>query len=682
MTGPVGRRRGALLASLGFLALVRLLPLPSVFRDGSVVLPSNDPYYYRYWVDVMHAGGAPWDLPAAVANGEPLLVTVLWLVSLPVAGSQWATGAVLAWYPVVTTVLTGYLVYRLGTYVSDDHRVGLAAVLLLATVPAHAIRTVVGFADHHAFDYLWLTMTAYALTVLLDRPARDRTTWLLSGGLAVGLAGQVLAWNAGPLLIVPAGLAVAVGAFDAVGRATGRPSSLVPVVVGVGGGAGLVLLAHAGLGWQSTATAASLGLLLLGTLGVHAATEAVRRAGAGPGALAGVGLAGLVATGTALWLLAGGVPTVLEGGLARLTARSPIGEVAGLGTAFGPVLGPLILLGFAPFLALPGIALAVRQLRRRRDIAWVPVLVYVLYFTGLALVQRRFAGELAPTLAVVGGFGFVWVLAWFELITPPATLRPTDREDPPAEGILHPPDRTRLALLGGIGSIVLGTGTLFTGIISERLSIDPEAVRAAKWMRAYAGERGWVYPETYVLSEWDRNRMFNHFVNGQAESYAYAEQVYEAFLFSSDPETWYGRLDGRVGFVVTTDLDDLGSVASRRTYTRLHRFLGSAAGGTDGLGHYRAVYASPDGGVKVFTLVPGATLAGRTDPTRERVRVSTTVELEGATDAGFDYVRETTTDEDGAFSVRVAHPGRYAVGDGTVVVTERAVTAGETIATE
>lgn len=56
--------------------------------------------------------------------------------------------------------------------------------------------------------------------------------------------------------------------------------------------------------------------------------------------------------------------------------------------------------------------------------------------------------------------------------------------------------------------------------------------------------------------------------------------------------------------------------------------------GTDGLCHYRAVYASPDGSYKMFMLVPGATLVGET--VRERVRITTTVTFGEST---FEYVR-------------------------------------------
>jgi dolichyl-diphosphooligosaccharide--protein glycosyltransferase len=415
---------------------------------------------------------------------------------------------------------------------------------------------------------------------------------------------------------------------------------------------------------------ASVALLLLGSLAVHALTEAIRRAGYGPRTLAGLGL-GAGAAGAAVWLLVP-VPTpAVVRGVARLTRSSRVGEVSGLGAAFGPVLGPLVLLGFASVLAVPGFGLAVRDAWRRRDRSWLPVLCYTVSLAALAGLQRRFAGELAPFLAVPGGLGLLWLLARLDLVRPLASARGAGADADPA---IEAPDRTRLALLGGIATVVLGAGTVYTRYITSQVSVDPGAVRAARWMRAYAADRDWTFPDSYVFTEWDRSRAFNYLVNGRARSYGFARRNYEAFLFATSPETWYDRLEGRVGFVVTRDLDHVGRVAPDRLYTRLHRHLGSAADGTDGLGHFRAVYAGADGRYKAFTLVPGATLAGRAD--RERVRVSTTVDLGDTT---FEYAREAPTDADGWFSVTVAHPGRYTVGDETVVVSERAVSTGERI---
>ena len=112
----------ALAALLAVVALVRLLPFPTVYHAGDVVLSSNDPYYYRYWVEQSGALGA---LPDAVAHGEPLLVVTMRAV-VAVLG-PWSAGHVLAWYPVVSAVVTALLVYVLAVRLTDDARVGLAA---------------------------------------------------------------------------------------------------------------------------------------------------------------------------------------------------------------------------------------------------------------------------------------------------------------------------------------------------------------------------------------------------------------------------------------------------------------------------------------------------------------------------------------------------------------------------
>jgi len=168
--------------------------------------------------------------------------------------------------------------------------------------------------------------------------------------------------------------------------------------------------------------------------------------------------------------------------------------------------------------------------------------------------------------------------------------------------------------------------------------------------------------------------MFNYFMNGESRSYAFARENYEPFLSSMDPESQYQELNGKIGFVVTTDLDQ--DVPADITYARLHQRFGSAgSSGAPGVGHYRAVYASGDESVKVFTLVSGANLTGTATP-NETVTISTRVEIDGAE---FDYRRRAGTDADGDFSVTVAHPGTYEVGNRTVTVSEDAVQNGENV---
>ena len=186
----------ALVAALAVVVLLRLTPVTDVYQSGAVVLSGNDPYAYRYAVEQLVQGNAaPWSLPDGVATGEPLLVVTLWLGAVFLGGSQWATDTVIAWYPVVSALLTALLVYGIATRASGDPRVGLAAVLLLATIPMHGIRTSVGFADHHAFDYVFLVLTVYALVGIVQSANRPHLTD--ASLLAVGLAGQLLAWEAG-----------------------------------------------------------------------------------------------------------------------------------------------------------------------------------------------------------------------------------------------------------------------------------------------------------------------------------------------------------------------------------------------------------------------------------------------------------------------------------------------------
>ncbi|MFC7173271.1 STT3 domain-containing protein [Haloplanus litoreus] len=199
---PSGRRRVpirlALAAALALVVVVRLPTVFDVFRDDWVVLVSNDPYFYRYLVDQSLAGGPIPSLPARAVAGEPLLVATLATATTLLGGSTWASGFVLAWYPVVAAVVTAGLVYGIAVRVSGDVRVGLASAGLLAVTPAHAYRTALGVADHHAFDYVWLALTVLVVVDLLTRHERDRRTWLGAGVLAVAVAAQTLSWEAAP----------------------------------------------------------------------------------------------------------------------------------------------------------------------------------------------------------------------------------------------------------------------------------------------------------------------------------------------------------------------------------------------------------------------------------------------------------------------------------------------------
>ena len=675
------RLRTALVAALALVVLVRLPTVQEVFRDDWVVLASNDPYLYRYLVDQALLDGPLPSLPDRALQGEPLLVATLAVAAWPFDAGTWGSGFVVAWYPVVAAVVTAALVYGAATRLTDDPRIGLAAAGLLAVTPAHAYRTALGVADHHAFDYVWLALTALAVIELLSRSERDRRTWLAAGGLAVGVAAQALAWEAAPLLLLPLAPGLALAALVEIRRP--GPERLAPVVAGLVGGAALAHLVHLLLGWQYVAVVYALDLLALGSVGLLALVVGIRRLdGSWTWLVAAEIVLGIGAAVAVRWISV--VSTELDAGL-DFFLRSGPAELAGVGANYGAV-GVLVILGFASVLAAPTLLLAANWGWQRLEPGWLVVGVYAIHFGVLAGLQRRFAGELAPFAAILGGVGFVLLASWFDLVKPPVPRRLGGEADPdPAvaadgggDDALAVPDRTRVALLAGLAGVAVGSGSLYAALIDRRLVITDATYEAARWISAYVDEHDVPYPESYVLSKWGRNRIYNYFVNGEAASYGYARRTYEDFLFSNDADSWHEEFADRVGFVVTRDLPHLGLISASTVQSTLHDRYGSATiSNIGGVGHFRAVFATDDGARKVFRVVPGATISGPAPAETARVRLVADVSIPGAE---FEYVRRATV-TDGTFEVTVANPGTYRIGQGdaTVEVSGRAVRAGETV---
>jgi dolichyl-diphosphooligosaccharide--protein glycosyltransferase len=179
--------------------------------------------------------------------------------------------------------------------------------------------------------------------------------------------------------------------------------------------------------------------------------------------------------------------------------------------------------------------------------------------------------------------------------------------------------------------------------------------QTAVWMRSYAEDRGWNYPNNYVFSRWGRNRVFNYFVSGESQSYGYARANYGSFLQATNGQEWYSKLQSRAGFVAVTDTaeqfgaDTLGN--------RLWTENGGGDDSVSGLGHYRLSHVSPSAEYKVYTLVEGVTLQGSAEAD-VTVTVRREVEREETT---FTYERTVTANEEGQFTVRVPYEGEYQV---------------------
>ncbi|WP_323677108.1 hypothetical protein [Halorubellus sp. PRR65] len=662
----VGRLElAAVVGALALVLVLRLTSVPLVFQGDAVVLSSNDPYYYRYWLEQLLSDPETTlsSLPGTVSKGEPLMLAALWFVTVALGGTAVTAGTVLAWFPVVSAVLSAALVYAIAVVVTDDRRIGVASVVMLAVLPSHAFRTSVGFADHHAFDYPWLALTLLG-TVLIANWARSEgaTDVGVIGGIAsigVGVAGQTLAWEAGPLLIAPLGVAIAAMSVTAVNRNESVLTSVGPIVAGVGLAAALAWFGHSTYSWHTTLVASAPLMLTLSGGGVLVVGELWYRLDLPTAGLVVVELVGVAAGTFAFQSLRPEMWSRLTSSVTeRLLARRNIAEVQSL---FSDSAGWLLLFGFLLLLALPYVVWA--SYRLLDDDRWTPVAVYAWYLLVLAAIQVRFAGQLSLLVAVFAGFGFIHLAAWIDVARPPAPL---------SGGVvqrLTVPDRRQALTLVGLFVLISGLSIVQVPVKTSQTTAPNQGYDAAAWVAEYSDAHDMQYPENYVFSQWAHNRMYNYFVSGESRSYGFARSNYADFVTSTNETKWYERIQDRVGFIVTsTDVIANGSTLG----TRLHRHNGSRAASTAGLAHYRLLHAEDGGAYKVFTLVEGAEIRGETEP-NSSVTVRTTVTLESYS---FEYVRETTTDANGSYSVRVPYPGTYRVAGESVRVPEDAVRNG------
>ncbi|WP_049979531.1 STT3 domain-containing protein [Halolamina rubra] len=682
---PPRRVGGAIVAALAFVVAVRLVAYPSVFRSEHIVFLGNDPYAYRYLLlESLEQGAGVTSLPDSVLLGEPLMLAALLAVTKLLGGTVETADLVLAWYPVVAGLVTAALVYVLAVQVTDDRRVGVASVVMLAVTPVHAYRTAIGFADHHAFDYVWLAITAVAAVALLQRTSMgeedDRkvvTLWTLAlgGVVAVGVAGQVLAWNAGPLLLLPIALYGVVRATAAVDTGT-SPLADLPLVGAIGLGGVLAVVVHTTLDWQELYIVATPLLLAAGLGAVLLVGEGARRYGLSARMTMGL----VAAAGAVVFVVA--YTVVPEFGaeftqeLDRLVGGGSvegIAETASLfGTQYGTIVGPFFFFGLTLFFALPYMAWSLAAGWSQNRPVWQLAGSYSTVFLLLALLQVRFAGQLALFSSVFAGVAVVHLSAVTGATVRPAMVAEdgldTWSERAPRLPAFSMPNRDTVLAVGMIVLLVGGLGAVISPARTTSLMVSDESYEAATFMDDHATEESWEYPQNYVFSEWGDSRMYNAIVNGESRSYGYAQSNYGDFLTSANASTWYQRLNGRTGFVVVDRHNGLSSTDDELMYNRLHAWGNET-------GHYRAVWASDDGSMKVFTLVPGATVTGSADP-NATVTATTTVEVGGEE---VTYSRTVTADASGNYSVRVPYPGTYEIADGSVTVSEEAVENGRPV---
>ncbi|OYR69613.1 hypothetical protein DJ79_02700 [Halorubrum ezzemoulense] len=710
---------GALLAVAG----ARLVAAPAVFREGFVVSPSNDTYFFRYWQErlVARADGA-FDLGlfadmGGAASTRPLAHATNWWVTALLGGAD-AAPAVAAWLPVVASVCLGYLVYRTARLLTGDVRVALAAVLFYGLAPVNVVYTSVGFLDHQAHQYLWLGLLVATLTALgtdiarrttstdartaARAHARDARMWAIALGLAVAVPASAHAWGGSPLTFVPVAAVVGFRVALDVRRDRSPTFANAPLLGGLAVGAGLALAAHLALGWHESIAAVTPVLVAGGALVVVGLGELWRRVSLPPLALvaaeAVVAVGGLVAYAR----LRPDDIDRLQTRADDLFFREGISETASLFSPdFAVVFGPLLQLGLGFYFAIAVLAVATWAVARRDEPGWLVLVCFAWYYTLLATIQVRFAGQLAIVIAPFAGIGLVYLLSAIDIARPVAALGRSEEADAPSGRGRPSRDRpTRSRPDGGpsderaITSLALPAGTRLRGYLAATVALvllfnlllvpslvgqtthDRAQFEAALTVDAHAEELDREYPRNFVLSRWDDNRMYNYFVSGESQGYGYARSNHDQFLASANPDDWYDRFQGRVGYVVVTDRED--APAANTTYAALHEGLGLGVNDTAPTGRYQLL--ASDDGVRTFAVVPGATIRV-TDPaavgaTGGAVTATTAVAVEEPEDnVTHEYVR-TATITNGTATIRVAHPGEYWVGNATVTVTDDEVVAG------
>jgi len=455
----------------------------------------------------------------------------------------------------------------------------------------------------------------------------------------------------------------------------------LPALVGVGIGSVLTLVLHLRWGWHSGFVSTTPLLVFGGAVVVAALAELWRRHELYyRGLLVGEGVVAAGGLFVFRWLR----PEDWAAAQRRvddLFFREDITETASLfSTEYAVLLGPIYQLGMEFYIALAVLGWVGLVVYRQYEPGWLLLGTYSGFLLVLAGIQVRFAGQLAIPFSILGGLGVVYVLSVVDLAQTPAPFEAQTASKVSDSGRSTPsislPDRHKLVYLVGIGVLIFGMSLIFVpGLTAQATYSGPQA-SALEAIDDHATEFDREYPANFVLSEWGDNRMYNHFVNGESRSYGYAQNNFQDFLLGSTPDDWYSQFDGRVGYVVLTEVD--ADIPAESTQSQLLTNLGAGGNGTEALSHYQLLSVDDDRSAAAFVVVPGATITAPGEP-GETVNVSTEVSVG---DSSFTYEHEVTVGDNGQVEVIVPYAGEYSVGSASVEVTETDVLDGAVVATD
>ena len=695
----INRRAVAgLVVALGVVAAARMTMFNSVFQRGYAISPANDPYYFRYWLRRLVAdssGLTDFGVLARSGLTRPISHATNWFFAELLGGNQWAVETVAIWLPIVMSVALGILIYKLALLLTDDVRVGIASVLVLAVTPVHATYTGLGFLDHSIHQYFWLGVTLLTLgwlaVDLQDRleecenkrraavsQLQDTQTWGVVVLFGLSVTAGTHAWGGSPLLLLP--LAGYIGFRVPLDVRADFPPLLtnLPIITGLSLGSVLSILLHSHWGWHSSFVSTMPLLVLSGAIAVTLfGTLWYRR---------GLNYRGLLATESIVAILFLFFyrqlrPQDWQRALRRaddLFFREGAVETASLfSPEYAVVLGPIYQFGVPFYIALAVFGWVGVVVVRRYEPGWLLLGTYSGFLLVLAGIQVRFAGQLAIPFSILGGLGVVYFVSMIDLARRPILFgdspSPTASDRGDTITSFSVPDRNKTVSVMGIGLLIFGVSLIMVPGFAGQLSYSSSQASALEAIDDHATTFDREYPANYVLSEWDENRMYNHFVNGESRSYGYARGTYRDFISGSNPDGRYDQFDDRVGYVVITAVDE--DAPRESVQHQLLANLGAGGDEQEPLSQYQLLTVDSDRSVAAFAVVPGATIVGSAQP-GETLNVSTMVSADGTS---FGYNRTVAVGGEGRFAVTVPYAGAYRVGSERITVSETDVVEGSQI---
>lgn len=632
------RALGGVGAALFVVVLARVIQYRSVFVGEHVVSPGNDQYRYRYWMDRLLAdssgpldfgvvAGAPWGDYAQSWNERPLSHASYWFLAELLGGDQWAAELVVAWFPVLSAVLVSLMVYKIALVLTDDVRIGIASILVVALAPVHVVYTQVGWSGNRPHQYLWFGLTILTLVWLAtDVKHRQEVagkaglyshlqapqTWVAVSGLGIGLAFWTHSWAGSAMFFFPLIGYIGVRVLMDIREGVSPVLANLSVTVGIGSGMLVAVGLHLAWDWH--------GLLAIGMI-----------------VIAFVATVALVGLGELWWRL-GRTPTELVGfqialggvGLLLLVLFSPefttLGrDVYGSALSFGGqstqsqslysldqfvFFGPVAQVGVTFYIAVVALVWCLWSVSRRYEPAWLVIAVFTGYYFVVSGFMTRFAAPLTIVMAVLAGTGIVYFLSVLGLARRPQLFTESDEQKPTAFteesarrlSIILPSTWTARSYVLAIGLLVFGVSLVFVPSLTAQTAHDEAHLDAALAIEEHVEMTDREYPENHVFASWGEYRLYNYFVSGEAHSESLGRYGYTHIYSWTETGELFEYLDGQAGYVVV----DLSTSSPDES---VHRLLAtnseSSLEGTDSEKQLRPIHTSDDGRIVVFAIVSG-----------------------------------------------------------------------------